>query len=269
MKKLLILSDLHCGSELGLTPPSFFASARTKLGKAHREMWAFFRDQVRASGPHDIIVVNGDLIDGDGHFSGGTEELTTDRMRQAEMAASVIAQCASPQTKLILISYGTGAHTGRAEDFEDHVVPTLQMALTPLDCEAKIEIKSTLDFEVEGVVFNIRHHIGRSTVPHGRASAPLKELLWNELQAARGKRTKSADVLVRSHVHYFCFAGDRRSIAMTSPALRAAGGKFGERVCSGDVDFGFLTFEVENGDFIWKPHIATLESEIIKPVVIE
>ena len=95
MKRLLVLADLHCGHLVGLTPPAWQtrspkAGELTKEEKhaaVQREAWAWYKRKVREYGPYDGLVVNGDAIEGCGERSRGTELLTSDRHKQATMAA--------------------------------------------------------------------------------------------------------------------------------------------------------------------------------------
>jgi len=90
-------SDPHCGHKSGLTTPQHRmipdkrASRQAKKAYEQRIMlWDWFANQVKKCGPFDVGLWNGDLIDGKGEKSGGTEELTTDRKEQAEWAAEII-----------------------------------------------------------------------------------------------------------------------------------------------------------------------------------
>ena len=70
--------------------------------------------------------------------------------------------------------------------------------------------------------------------------------------AERGEYPK-ADVLIRSHVHYYDFDGDFDWLGMTTPALQGYGSKFGGRKCTGTVDVGLVYFDVKGkDDYTWK-----------------
>ena len=110
-----------------------------------------------------------------------------------------------------------------------------------LESHACIEIKS------ENIVIDVKHKIGRSSIPHGRGTAPLREKMLNMLQAVRGE-APLADMVVRSHVHYFIEIQDADGIAMITPALQAARTHYGEREVSGTVDWGLVYFEADGGE---------------------
>ena len=255
MKRLLVLSDLHCGHVAGLTP-SEWQTPDSAYYEAQKEQWEWYRKEVKKHGPYDVVLVNGDAIDGKGRATGGSELITSDRLEQSRMATAAIRQAFSEQTKLYM-TYGTAYHTGKGEDFES-VVAT----------EAGAEkIGSHIWLDIEGVVFDAKHHIGASSVPHGRYTAAARADIWNALWAERGQQPRS-DVLIRSHVHYFTMSCDAHRTRLTTPALQGHGSKYGARRCEGIVDYGFVFFDCEDGDFEVYVVLAELESQRTKAVVV-
>ena len=262
MKRVAILSDFHCGHVVGLTPPSWWLpekddddskTKRQKYAVVQRALWSFYSDNIKKHGPYDVMFLNGDAIDGDGKRSGGTEQVTTDREEQAEMAVKAARVAISAKTRVVM-TYGTAYHTGDGEDFEN-IVAT--------DLKAKIGSHEWVD--VEGVVFDLKHHCGASAIPHGRHTAPAKERLWNVLWN-EAEMAPKADVIVRSHVHYFGHCGGPDWLALTTPALQGMGSKFGSRRCNGIVDFGFLVFECNKGSYTWKPVIAKIKAQVAQVI---
>ena len=243
-KRVVVVSDLHCGSRVGLTPPAFNPKSEkgSKFYEARADTWDWFSKQIKSLGPIDALIANADLIEGKGVRSGGTELITADRKEQAEMASAVLL---STKARNVFISYGTSYHTGSEEDWEDWVAMEVGAR--------KIGSHDWLD--VNGLVFDYRHHIGGSSIPHGRMTAIARERLWNVLWNEHGAFPK-ADVIIRSHVHYHVFCGGPGWLAMTTPALQWHGSKFGSRQVSGTVDFGFVSFDVTSKEeFSWQSHL--------------
>lgn len=257
-KTVLVISDLHCGHRIGLTPPDYMYPDKTKnkiasyFGKLQREIWEWFTSEVKSLGKIDVLIVNGDCIDGKGKRSGGTELITTDLFLQAEMATQVIQ---SIKAKKIFMTYGTPYHVGDSEDMEDIIAR-----------EVGADIKGQQFIEVNGNIFDVKHKTGGSSVPHSRATAVSREALWNEIWSMSDNSQPRADVVIRSHVHYYNQSGNHKKIGMTTPALQGFGSKYGERQCSGVVDIGFVVFEVKGkNDYTFKPHIFT--SKLLKSKV--
>ena len=249
MKRLVIISDLHCGHVLGLTHPDFekkpdVRSKAWPVYKQRRTCWRFIERKAEELQPVDVLLVNGDAIEGKGEKSGGTELLESDRTEQVEMAAAAIELF---KAGAVILSHGTPFHVGVDEDWENLVA-------THKSVNA-IDISSHGYLEIEGVLFEHRHFVSRSIIPHGRFTSIARERMWNVLWAERDEYPK-ADVLIRSHVHYHVFCGESGWLAMTTPSLQNYGTKFGERKMSGTVDYGFVHFDIGGReDYGWKSHI--------------
>jgi hypothetical protein len=184
----------------------------------------------------------GDLIDGRGEKSGGTELLTTDRLQQVEIAIKCLSEI---DARKFVFVYGTPYHTGADTDYEGLVAEQFGG-----------EIHSHCWPEIDGVVFDCKHKIGSSQIPHGRHTAIAREALWNREWAEAQPR---ADVLLRGHVHYHSFSGTPKFLGMTLPALQAADTKYGARQCSGTVDWGWVVFQTKSGKLqSWHSEITQL-----------
>jgi len=251
-RRVLVISDFHSGHVLGLTHPGYDFTSGHKTMTAHhvvrRTIWNWYKDTVTRLKP-DIVIMNGDAIDGKGEKSGGTELLTLDRDEQCEMAIAGLR--AIPRRPKFFMSYGTGYHTGNMEDWEDVIAREIQAE--------KIGAEDTID--VNGLLINYRHHIGRSGIPHGRHTAIAREKLWNLLWAERGEYPK-ADVIIRSHVHYYDGAFGADWVGFTTPALQGYGSKYGGRVVTGTVHVGLVYLDVWAKDkFTWKAEILRFPAE--------
>jgi len=269
-KTIVVISDLHSGHKAGLTPPSWNDKPANEKNdrkmsyfEARSVLFDLYLQGLKSIGKIDALVVNGDAIDGQGKRSSSTELLTVDRMEQASMAAECI-RCAKAEK--VYLTNGTAYHTSaEGEDFESVVAAEI-----PTDkYRPEIEVKQHLTLKVNGVVFDIKHHCGSSGIPHGRHTATSREALWNTLWSERGI-TERADILIRSHVHYFQYAGTPDRLYMTTPALQGLGSTYGVRRCSGLVDWGFVWFKVhESGNYSWDAYVPQLANDAQKARTIE
>ncbi len=249
MIRICVVSDLHSGHRIGLTPPGYQWLATTddpihnKFALAQADMWNRFRadiEAVREEHPIDIAIVNGDAIEGKGTRSGGTELLKADRGEQVNIAVTAIREIGAEQ---IVMTYGTPYHTGAEEDWENAVASGV----------GAVKIESHGLYEIDGVIIDARHHISSSIIPHGRFTALARENLWASIWADRYPGSKP-DILIRSHVHYYGFCGDNEWLGMTTPALQGMGSKYGSRICSGRVDFGFVIIDISHGEYTWRAY---------------
>lgn len=264
IRRVLLAGDLHCGHRVGLTPPGWQLRPiedepkRMKWLKIQQECWKWFAKTINRLKPIEIAVWNGDLIDGTGHRSGGTELICTDRNQQIEMALKAI-RFVGAQTNIIVA--GTPYHSGEQEDMEELIAAELH---------CKFGSHEWLD--INGVCFDVKHFIGASSIPHGRLTALSRDSLWNSLWAEAGD-TPKADYIVRSHVHYttggWDFTAGKRVDFFTLPALQAMGTKYGARKCSGKVNFGFHTFDIgKEGVEAWGMWVPPIESQKVMALVL-
>lgn len=204
--------------------------------KIQKDLYAEYMSIVDRIGPPiDLLIVNGDCIDGRGERNGGTELTTNKRQEQVEMAIELLKPW---EARKAVFLAGSPYHTGHLEDWENMIAEAF---------DAELESHACIKIADENVVIDVKHKIGRSTIPHGRATAVLREKLWNALQAVR-EEAPLADMVVRSHVHYFIEINDADGIAMITPALQAARTHYGEREVSGTVDWGPVYFEADSGE---------------------
>lgn len=203
-------------------------------------MWEWYTGEIDKLKPIDTLVVNGDAIDGKGERSGATELLTADRKKQVDIAAKAIMYT---EAKKVYVIKGTRYHVGQEEDWEEVLADKVGAAHCGyhewIDCE--------------GIIFDFKHFVGASGIPHGRATALSRAQLWNILWSERGMQPK-ARVIVRSHRHFYFHIDDAHCDIFNTPALQAWT-KFGSAIIEGTNDIGFLSFDVDGGRLSWTKHL--------------
>lgn len=250
MKRIVAISDLHCGHRIGLTPPDFVTRRSTKWSSAQRQLWTEYQRMVKAYSPVDILLVLGDCIDGRGEKSGSTELLTTDRQQQCDMAAACIDEWKADN---IVMVFGTAYHTGQKEDWENSIANMVSAD----------KIGGQEWVKVDEVTFDLKHFATMTQVPHGFGTPLARDWLWNIVWALR-KEQPLVDVFLRGHVHNFGYIGNDSFLAITLPALQGLGSKFGARIPSRRVDFGVVYFDVEGDQFDWNWDIVQVEAQKAK-----
>jgi len=270
IKRVAIIADLHCGHRAGLTPPQWrFRQSSVehiwrKFTRVQEETWRIYLREVKRLLPIDVLIVNGDCIDGRGERSGGVELVTGDRNEQCKMAADCIRVWHPPR---IVMTRGTGYHTGDIESWEDLIAEGLRAD----GIEVKIGDHEWVD--VNGFIFDCKHHVSGSQVPHGRWTAIARDELWNSLWTEAGEQPR-AGMIVRSHVHYcvggWRYFGAHRVEFLTTPALQAMGTRYGARRCSGQVNWGLLAFDLDarGGIVCRKEIIYRIGSTVAKRYVV-
>ncbi len=251
MKRGLLVSDLHSGHLAGLTHPDFERvppkkrSALYKAYEARRTAWEWCSSEAKALQPVDFTLVVGDLIEGLGEKTGGTELLTTDRLEQCEMAIAALELFQAPKMRGV---YGTPYHTGSNMDLEIVVAKAFKMPMSDQD---------TVD--VNGFIIHMMHFIPGSAIPHGRATPLMRDFIWNVFWSLR-KQFSLADCLVRAHVHYSLVVDDPNWLGIILPALKGLGDKINRKV-KGTVHYGFVHLDVEDkNNRSWDRHLLWFKS---------
>jgi len=250
-RRIIFIQDTHCGHHTGLTPPEF-DNPNMPYADFRKESWTWFENVLELMKPFDFAVYNGDLIDGKQAKNGGLELITADRFEQIKMAVAIHNKI--KPVKSIVIR-GTAYHTGKEENFED-------------DFADRIGAKVYNRFfgDIGGKVFDIRHKIGRSGIPHGRMTPLSRQVLWSRLREERNG--VHADVIVRAHVHYHIYLEESGIIAFTTPALQG-NSDFGSKECDGEVDYGMLVLDVySDGRVLKHTFLPQLESMKVEAVEI-
>ena len=267
-KGLLATSDWHCGHKAGLTPPEFQWKTteddtpyRQKVSRLQKSVWDDFAGKVKEFRPIDTLLINGDAIDGKGYRNGGREILYPDRDIQCDMVESIV-KFINPM-QLVMVS-GTPYHTGATEQWEKQAFNRL----------ANKHIKkhdwgdhSYLD--MNGCIVSCKHFVSSSSIPHGRATALLKDGMWNKLWAAAFEDHPKANVLIRAHTHSYMQTDDDSSVNFILPGLQAADTEFGKIKCCGTVKFGLVHMNyTPSGGFTWQKRTTTFLHAPVKPFVL-
>jgi len=252
LKKIAVVSELHCGHPKGLTPPEWWWKTsggpddyHERCGEVQAEMWQRYREIIKAESPIDVLAVGGDTIHG---RTGDEPMITLDREEQSEMAISCLRQW---RAKSVVMVRGTPYHTGSLEKYERRIAK-----------EFDAEIAGKLFFHAKGtrVPFFMKHKVGRSRIPHGKATPVVRQAVWNQLLAAR-EREPRARVYLFGHVHYHLTYSEPGWVAMTLPAL-CCRTEFSDEQSEGESHWGIVIFEVEGDQFDWHSHIVEIVSDV-------
>jgi hypothetical protein len=227
--RILVIGDSHSGHIAGLTPPKW------QTNDKQATVWDWYSNTVKMLNA-DVLFCMGDMMEGKGWRSGGTELITIAWKEQIDMAGEVIEEAGC---KTITMVYGTPYHVGTNDDFEDMLAQNVGAT-----------IKSHAFPICNGIQFDLKHKVGGSTIPHGRATPLQKAKLWNKMWHDHNEEQPRADIILRGHVHYHEYTGNSSGLAMTCPALQGWGSKFGQRQCEGIVDTGIVWFDIRPGDTI-------------------
>jgi hypothetical protein len=185
-----IVSDLHCGSKCGLLPPSYW---NDYTPDAIKWLWSCWLNLIDVWPKLDLLIINGDPIDGKQHRSAGTGLIDNDLSGQTRIAIECLEPLTAKSSKIVRMS-GTAYHEsfdGPLAALDEHFgiskPPTMQKGIVR-------------DIELEdGAILNVKHQ------PEGegclyRGTNMDRELMWAAITEAR-KHLPNATHIVRSHLH--------------------------------------------------------------------
>lgn len=227
MLKCAIISDTHCGHRAGLTHPDFITPG---LHTALRPLWDWFEGEFNDLGLLDLVIANGDLVEGPGKKD-NRGILTTDTEEQADMCLKALSVV---KTKRWRLTYGTPYHVSGSYDYENRVSEAL---------DGKIREEQFLD--LYGLKVSARHVVGSGSTPYTQPTLLYKEVTRDLIQANSAGAPRS-DLIIRSHVHYSLVV-EMEQTAVITPALKLPGKEaFGRKLRPWYYHVGYVYFEVSD-----------------------
>lgn len=211
MKEILLLSDLHVGSLWGLWPPDYEVQdprsgewIRFVQNRTQEKLWKHWLSMLKAVNP-EIIIFNGDLVDGQQRRANGREVVTSRIEWQAEALLQVIDTL--PRDIPWYFTAGT----------DYHEMPDGQPVEQWIAGKLGAEFGDDLLIDECGIRLHVGHPIPVSSSSWQYRTTPLaRDLLLLALNSAE-ERYGKVDVAVRSHAHYFCQAGFSSQLGVITP----------------------------------------------------
>lgn len=219
---VVVISDTHCGCQLGLCPASgvkLDEGGLYKPSRLQKKMWTlwqiFWEEFVPAAtrGEPYVVVFNGDAIDGVHHNS--TTQITHNLKDQSKIAREVLAPVVDLCEGRYYHIRGTEAHVGKSASSEEGLASSLGAIPNSEGQHARYDLWKEIG---DGKLIHFLHHIGATGSQAYEATAVHKELIESLVEAGRW-RNQPPDVIVRSHRH--------RSIEIKLPVGRT--GKTGKQ----------------------------------------
>jgi hypothetical protein len=256
MKKVLVMGDTHCGSDIGLTHPAYQQRARDP--KTVKAGWDWWSRGIAEHGPYDACLLTGDMIDGQQQKDSGTGLITSDLYEQLDMAERVISTVRLNGKKR---GFKIAAVTGTC--YHVSIAGTSAERYLAESCGFDL-VGDRLIIPVDGLNIDLCHKTGKSGIPHGSLSAPQKEALWNVVHAQHGTQDATR-CLLRGHTHEMSQSyTPEAGWVFKVPALQMSGGKYGRQQCRGYCHFGFLVLHIDKGEIVqWHaPHMKVTPQDL-------
>lgn len=258
-----VVSDLHCGSTLGLCHPDgqqlddgghyIPSAAQRKMWDCWSEYWSRVKEV--AKGANLIVIVNGDAVDGDHH---NTPQIVSRNLAatQHEIAERVLGPAMRLAPAAIHLVRGTESHVGASAAFEERLARSLGAPKCP---STGAHSRWHLQIDSHGVLLDFAHHGRLGTRPWTKMTGP--STLASEILLAAAKHgTKPPDVAFRSHYHQEADTFDNYPTRLIQTRGWQLSTAFVHRIAAGSLpQIGGLivtceggNYEIEKVRFNWK-----------------
>ena len=224
---LLLASDTHCGSTIGLCPPEGVRlddGQEVKPSKPQAWLWwcweqvhkAAAETAKAAKGPL-WTVLNGDLVDGDHH--GTTQIMSRHPDAQHYIADRTFSLTKDLKPARLFVVRGTEVHTGTSGSAEEGLAKMLGAERDP---ETHLWSRWHLRIRVHGKLVDVQHHgKGLGRLPHTKENG-ANSLAWRVWQTHAERGLEPPALVVRSHLHQWAdsFGAHRQTRALFLPSFQ-------------------------------------------------
>lgn len=199
-KILVVLSDLHCGSDVGLLPAEVVFEDGQRIGHGSNEwqkwlwaQWLQMQQWVEDVISNDVfsLLLNGDLIEGIHH--GSDEVVAAKILEHCKIAKTALHPIVNAASK-VYSTRGTECHT---RDLETYLMKDL----------GRGKAHDFIQLDLNGVLVDARHHMPVTSRLHLEASGLAVVAANNRSNALRAGH-KPARIFLRGHRHVPGFFSD-------------------------------------------------------------
>lgn len=223
LNNLVVVSDIHCGSAVGLMPRNGVvlddggqygpSSLQLKLCDMWDEFWNDFVPDATRGEPYGVLF-NGDALDGKPH--GSVAQITDNMEVQERIAREVLAPVVAGAERYWHVR-GTEAHVGKSAQHEESLARSLGAIPDAIGNHARYD----LWIRIGNRLVHALHHVGTTGSTAYEATAVHKELVEELTEAARWGE-EPPDCIIRSHRHRHILTeiptSRGRAIATVTPA---------------------------------------------------
>ena len=242
--RILIVSDLHVGSSTAICserPVISDLGTTYNPNALQKQFLRAWKDMIKdLDGPIDLLVVNGECIDGANVKQVGQQSWSTnleDQMNDAKKLIEMIPY------KEVMLLRGSNYHDQiDGTNFEEIMASKLRNVVKYRAYGGQGSTDYFAFVEIHGKIFNFTHHIGYSKAESNRTGALAKEMKGMHFQHDTLGR---ADVFIRSHAHYFVHVEFANTHGCITPAWKFPDAHLFRGGLSGTVpDIGAVGFNV-------------------------
>lgn len=246
-----VVSDLHCGSSVGLCPSDGITLDDGQVilpSKAQRWLWkqwqAFWAEVFERAGKRQVIaILNGDSVEGLHHH---TTQLMASRVDVHERIAVECAREFAGRVASIYVTRGTPAHVGTGAQSEERIAREIGAVPESKERHSHYHLR----LKVEGVRLDVAHHRGGSR-RYWTKITPIRVSVLQSLMAYAEAGAIAPHVVIRSHSHLFEDTGETYSVRGIGIGAWQLATEFVHRIAPEQLlaDIGGLILECEDGKY--------------------
>jgi hypothetical protein len=262
--KIVVTSDWHCGSSVGLAnmERDYGKNELVPYQNRRQELWDKFTEGMREVSPFNELWLIGDAVNGPGNGAAKRDNLVNVIEQQVVIATDILdwVMCECKWNGEILICEGTEWHVSDGRS-ENDIAKYLGKRAT----KGKIITR-------RGIKFDVKHFVSGSNKPQNFGNS-----LGAEYHAAVANAshhgTPTPDVIIRAHRHLWARRDGYRVLngkirpwyAIGLPALQCWGSDYAKKVSGGLFpDIGFVEIIIEpNGKLNIEPHLFFIKSQVM------
>ncbi len=257
--KTVIINDLHAGSK--------FAVKSFDQNPIQEKLYNFWSELARKWANPDLLILNGDIIDGIGYRSNLDEQWTGDLMEQARDAIKLIRMY---KAKRIIIVRGTPYHTQtEGVDIEEYIGEQLGAEVEGGRYSTEIKLVNIAPKGAPPRVVHVAHHLAGSRYFMYRGTAlsrDMAQLMLNEGHFIDRDVHEKITGVVRAHNHYFWYSESASRFMLSAPAWQVMTPFMAKIGPTSAPDIGAVRFEVDSDGTWYKEH-RLIESGAMRPEV--
>lgn len=249
MKTILVVNDIHVGSNVAIMPDRVNAygnKIKSNDLQAHLyEEWLEMCDLEK----YDICIVNGDTCDGVNSNEHGYGCWTTDDRVQVKVAADLLQRTGAES---FYCTQGSLYHTGK---------PSMDRLVND---RLGGHFDEDMILTVEGVRFHVRHKTPYTSTPYGRSTALNKDMVNSVLGC---QSYGDIDVFLRAHTHYHHYVGWDGRLGLVNGGWKSQDAHM-RRNSIGNGDFGYTVFYVDKGQYTWETHSFKMPGGLMSNTIV-
>ena len=204
--QVVVVSDLHVGSTLGLCKPVVYLDdgQEYRANRLQQEAWDYWTNvfwkqvwQNKKKGIKTVVVANGDLVDSQHH---GTVQVFSSSIMDHINHAAEILDPIREKADAFFVTRGTPAHvmaSGAADEQIARQVKATKANGNPGGVRSSYHLKLNID----GVLFDIAHQGPNPGYRMWTRGNTVRAFVRTIMLDALVRGARPPDALIRSHVH--------------------------------------------------------------------